>query len=61
MNAAQVDRRNILDRWSAALARGDDAEVDRLVQQSRTDRVRVAAEQLGTISDQADRAAANRG
>lgn len=43
-------RRDTIDRWSAALARGDDAEVDRLVRQSRIDRVWVAASgQLGTM------------
>ena len=43
-------RRETIDRWSAALARGDDAEVDRLVRQSRIDRVWVAASgQLGTM------------
>ena len=36
-------RRDTLNRWSAALARGDRAEVDRLVTQSRIDRAWVAA------------------
>lgn len=42
--------RNTLDHWGAALARGDDAEVDRLVRQSRIDRDGVAASgQLGKM------------
>lgn len=32
-----------IDLWIAALARGDDAEVDRLVRQSRVDRLWAAA------------------
>lgn len=35
-----VRRRIVLDHWGAALARGDAAEVNRLVLQSRSDRVR---------------------
>jgi hypothetical protein len=43
-------QRDTIDRWSAALARGDDAEVRRLVSQSRSDRMWVAASgQLGTM------------
>jgi hypothetical protein len=43
-------RRDTLDHWSAALARGDDAAVERLVQQSRIDRIWVAASgQLGPM------------
>lgn len=55
-------RRATLDRWSAALARGDDAEVDRLVRQSRMDRAWVAASgQIGAMVDQARPAASNEG
>ena len=52
----QLDpRRDTIDRWSAALARGDDAEVDRLVRRSRMDRVLTAATgQLGTMLGGAD-------
>jgi hypothetical protein len=43
-------RRDTIDRWSAAFARGDDDEVARLVRQSRTDHVWVAASgQLGPM------------
>ena len=43
-------RRETIDLWSAALARGDDAEVDRLVRQSHVDRCWIAASgQLGTM------------
>jgi hypothetical protein len=40
-------RRDAIDRWSAALVRGDDDEVDRLVQQSRSGRTVVASGKLG--------------
>lgn len=33
-------QRERLDQWTAALSRGDDDEVDRLVSQSRVERVR---------------------
>jgi hypothetical protein len=43
-------RRDIINRWSAALARRDDDEVDRLVQQSRIDRAWfLASEQLARL------------
>jgi hypothetical protein len=43
-------QRDTLDLWIAAFARGDDAEVRRLVRQSRSDRIWVAASgQLGTM------------
>jgi hypothetical protein len=60
MNAADPDRRNALDCWGAALARGDVAEVDRLVRQSRIDRLHVGSERLGTLSGQADPTAVDR-
>ena len=46
-----VDPRcNTVELWSAALARRDGAEVDRLVRQSRVDRICAAASgQLGTM------------
>lgn len=47
-------RRDTIDRWSAAFARGDDAEVDRLVRQSRIDRAWVVASgELGAMLGQA--------
>lgn len=36
-------QRELFENWRAALARGDDAEVDRLVRQSRIERVWAAA------------------
>ena len=47
----QLDpRRDAIDRWGAALARGDGIEVDRLVRQSRVARIWVAASgQLGEM------------
>lgn len=43
-------RRDIIDHWSEALARGDDAAVERLVRQSRIDRSWVAASgQFGAL------------
>jgi hypothetical protein len=43
-------RRDTIDRWSAAFARGDADEVARLVRQSRTDHVWLAASgQLGPM------------
>jgi hypothetical protein len=43
-------RRAALDHWGAALARGDHAEVERLVRQSRIDREWTAASgQLGSM------------
>jgi hypothetical protein len=43
-------RRDTIDRWSAAFARGDTDEVARLVRQSRTDHVWLAASgQLGPM------------
>lgn len=48
-------RRDTLDRWSAALARRDDAEVNRLVRQSRTDPMRLlASEQVGAMPERGD-------
>ncbi len=46
----RTPRRVAIDRWSEALARGDDIEADRLVRQSRIDRVGIAATgQLGVM------------
>ena len=45
-------RHDTIGRWSAALARGDEAEVDRLVRQSRIDRAWVATSgQIGAMVD----------
>ena len=47
-------RRGTIDRWTAALARGNDVEVDRLVRLSRIARVGVAASsQLAVMLGQA--------
>jgi chromosome condensin MukBEF MukE localization factor len=47
-----------IDRWGAALQQGDDEEVDRLVRQSRADRVEAAMSgQLGTMVVSTDPAA----
>jgi hypothetical protein len=43
-------RRATLEQWGVALALGDDATVERVVRQSRTDRIWLAASgQLGTM------------
>ncbi len=43
-------RRETIGHWTAALARGDDAAVERLVRQSRIDRIWVGVSgQLGTM------------
>jgi hypothetical protein len=61
--AADLGRRTVpvdprldaIDRWGAALAEHDDVEVDRLVRQSRADRVEGAtAGRFGTMLGQLD-------
>ena len=48
-------RLDAIDRWGAALTQHDDVEVDRLVRQSRADRVESAtAGRLGTMLGQRD-------
>jgi hypothetical protein len=54
-SAERLDsHRQAIDQWSTALARGDHAEVDRLVRQSRLDRGWAAASgRLGAMLGQA--------
>lgn len=48
-------RRHVIDAWRAALDRGDDVEVDRLVRQSRIDRRRsTASNPLAALLGHAD-------
>jgi hypothetical protein len=57
---SRAARSGALHRWRAALARGDGAEVERLVQQSHADRVAIAASgQLGAMLGQRDPSASS--
>jgi hypothetical protein len=49
-NTRLESRSDTLEHWGAALARGDEAAVDRVVRQSRADRIWLAASgQLGPM------------
>lgn len=63
VNAESVlGRRDAIDSWGAALARGDDDEIERLVRRSRSARVeKRRIGRLGLIVDRADQTASRIG